>query len=130
MVVFQFSIPFVSCSRQVVLPGYFEGRGYFGFSVSIAKFVCHILPLLDEEIQMKAVSFRLFRPILVHFFLPFYPSDAISHSLIFMFGYGQTQAQRWPSPRQLEAGHDVAMLVGVLYCIYFAFIARSEGRAN
>lgn len=42
-------------------------------SISITKFVCHILPLLDKDIQMKAVSFGLSRPISTHVFLPVPP---------------------------------------------------------
>lgn len=70
-------------------------------SVSITKFICHILPLLDEDIQMKAVSFGLFRPISTRFFLPIPPLmlfPALLHSHVWVQTDPSSEvAKPWPA---------------------------------
>lgn len=76
-------------------------------SVSIMKFICHILPLLDEDIRTKAVSCWLFRPISTPFFLPvpsLMPFPALLHLHVWL------QADPSSEVTKPQSGHCAAVL--------------------
>lgn len=137
LIVFWFSIPFLNCSRQAVLPGFcalvFPSTQIFFHtsSISVTKSVCHILPLLDEEIQMKAVSFGLFRPISTRVFLPVPPL-----TLFPMLLHSHVRVQADPSSEvakpQLAGAWTWCGRVGLLLALHWcrAPAARSEGKAS
>lgn len=135
--VFCFSIPFLSCSRQAVLPVFFALVSpptqifFHASSISITKFICHILPLLDEDIQMKAVSFRLFRPISTHIFLPVPPLmlfPALLHSHVRVQTDPSSEVSKpQPTGAWTQCGH-----VGLLLALhlFWAPAACSQGKAS
>lgn len=115
-IVFCFSMPFLSCSRQAVLLGFIALNSWPADFLSC--FIC-----FHNKVQSSLLW--AFQTDFYKLFPSYFPSAAIF--LWFcnqVFGYKQIRAQGWPSPSSLEPGCAMAL------CTAFILGASSSQRED